>query len=172
MAKARFKKRKSPVVRIGEIATPERRRQNGGLITEVADRDASGNVYTKRQRAKYECILDCYHDEYRLNDAQYTAGLKFQEIFHRCFCGHAAKELCAPFLIDGGEGSAEHRVIAHIYCTRLLDEALEQMTKKQQAVVRSVCGFGVPAGHSNKLAILGTALTKLARYWKLNNTSK
>jgi hypothetical protein len=56
MAKRQHKKKRPmAVVRIGELATPERCRQQGGVMTEVVDRDASGKAY--KDVVYYETFL-------------------------------------------------------------------------------------------------------------------
>src|SRR6202044_1104230 len=80
MIKAR--NRKSHPIKIGAIPTKERRRQNGGVFSEVIDRDANGKVFMKRYRAVWECPLDVYRDQKVINDREYRAGLRFHEAYY------------------------------------------------------------------------------------------
>lgn len=128
-----------PVVRIGELATPERRSQLGGVTTEVVDRDAIGKAYITRHRARFECVLDDYFEALYINEAQLMDGLKLREVHLRVNCGTSGKVLCQPFLMDTGQGDPEWKMLAHIDCTRQLHDALTVLTAAQQTVLRNVC---------------------------------
>jgi len=159
--------RKKPVtvVRIGELATKERRRQQGGMVTEVIDREASGKAYIKRQRARLECMLDYYHKQNRISDPQYTAGIKFREIYLSAIYGYSFKVLCNPYLMEAKHADPEGRMLAHIDCTRLLREACDRLTPEQRSLVRDVCGYDRFAGGRDKKRILLRALDSLATFW-------
>ncbi len=167
MAKRRHsnKKRPMPVVRVGEMATPERRKQLGGVMTEVVDRDSGGKIYTKRHRARLECMLDFYFKEHRISDPQYMAGLKFREIYLRVRYGYSGKVLCNPFLMEAGQADPEGKMLAHIDCIRALEEASKQLLPEQIAVIRNVCGYDEYAGGRDKKRILVRSLEILADFW-------
>src|ERR1700733_188615 len=74
----RQRKKKTLSVRIGELATKERRSQNGGVTIEVIDRDASDKIYMKRHRAYAECVLDDCLRRGAVSEAEYEAGMKFR----------------------------------------------------------------------------------------------
>ena len=159
------KKRPMPVVRVGELATPERRRQLGGVMTEVVDRDATGKAYIKRHRARFECALDEYFNMFQISNPQYMAGLKFREIYLRVNYGTNSKILCQPFLMDTGQGDPEWKMLAHIDCARWLDEATKKLSPEQLYVVRNVCGHDEYAGsHARKKTLL-RGLNVLAEHW-------
>jgi hypothetical protein len=166
MAKRKHKKNRAmPVVRVGELATPERRRQLGGVMTEVVDRDASGKAYMKRHRVRIECMLDYYFNEFRLTEAQYMAGLKFREFYLRVNFGTNCKILCNPFLMQPGQADPEGKALAHLHCLRMLDEAYAVLSQVQREVVRDVCGHDeYPGNHARKKALL-RALDALASHW-------
>jgi len=159
------KKRPAPVARAGERATPERRHQLGGVITEVVDRDATGGTYIKRHRARIECMLDYYFRKHRISDAQYMAGLKFREIYLRTTYGYSFKVLCNPFLMEAGQADHEGRMLAHLDCGRLLSEATKQLMPEELTIVRNVCGYDEFAGGRDKKRILMRALDRLAAFW-------
>jgi hypothetical protein len=154
-----------PVVRVGELATPERRRQLGGVMTEVIDRDAGGKAYMKRHRVRIECMLDYYFNAYRINERQYTAGLKFREIYLRVNYDTNCKILCSPFLINTGRADPEGKIMAHMDCIRWLDEACKLLSSEQLTMVRKVCGYDEYAGtFANKKTLL-RGLDILAAHW-------
>jgi hypothetical protein len=166
MAKRRHKKKRPmPVVRVGEMATPERRRQQGGVMTEVLDRDSTGNAIMKRHRARIECMLDYYFNEFRINNPQYMAGMKFREIYLRVNYGYSCKILCNPFLMDSGRGYPEGKMLAHIDCMRYLNEAYQLLSPEQASVMRDVCGMDEYPGNKDRKATLLRALDKLAAHW-------
>jgi hypothetical protein len=166
MAKRRHKKKRPmPVVRIGEMATPERRRKLGGLMTEVVDRDASGKAYIKRQRARIECMLDYYFQNYRLDDPQYMAGLKYREIYLRVNFDTNCKILSNPFLMQAGQGDHEGKMHAHIDCLRQLNEVYALLTVPQQTILRDVCGHDQATWGTNRNQTLLRALDILAVHW-------
>jgi hypothetical protein len=166
MAKRRHKKKRPmPVVRIGEMATPERCQKLGGVMTEVVDRDASGKAYIKRHKARLECALDYYFKTFRLTDQQYVAGLKFREIYLRVNYGASGKILCHPFLMDTGKGDPEWKMLAHIDCSRQLNEVYALLTPAQQSIVRNVCGHDEYAGTKDLKQTLLRGLDRLAAKW-------
>jgi hypothetical protein len=168
MAKRRHKlksQRTSPVVRVGELATPERRRKQGGVMTEVVDRDVSGKAYIKRHRVRIECMLDHYFHNFRISDHQYMAGLKYREIYLRAMHGYSAKVLCNPFLMEAGQADPEGKMLAHIDCGRWLEDANKILAPAEQAIVRNVCGYDSYAGGRDNKNILMGALDKLAVLW-------
>jgi hypothetical protein len=154
-----------PVVRVGEMATPERCRQLGGVMTEVVDRDVNDKAYIKRHRARLECMLDYYFLHYRISDPQYMAGLKFREIFLRVNYGANCKILCSPFIIGAKRSDPESKILAHLDCLRWMDEASRTLSQEQLDVVRRVCGYDQYAGGRDSKRILLRGLDKLAAYW-------
>jgi hypothetical protein len=166
MAKRTHKKNKhSSAVKIGETATPERRRQLGGVETEIVDRDASGKVYIKRQRARLECMLDYYLKERRINDAQHKAGTKFRYIYLRAAHHYSCLTLTNRFLIEPGQADPEWRFMNHLDCTRILIVACKELTPEEYAIVRNVCGYDFYAGGRDNKRILDRALNVLAAHW-------
>ena len=168
MAKRRRHYRKpSPVVCVGVRATRERRRQLGGVMTEVVPSESAGHTPVMRQRARVENVLDIMF-RYRVNplsDRQYKAGLKFYEIYNRSRYGVQFKVLCNPFLI-GDHGDAEWKVLAHVHCERYLVEAYKALTPEEQHLVRKVCGHDDFPENKREHKFIRIALDKLATHWK------
>lgn len=166
MANRRHKKnRPTSVVRVGELATPERRRKLGGVTTEVVDRDVTGKAYIKRHRVRIECMLDYYFNAYYLNEPQHMAGLKCREIYLRVNFDTNCKVLCAPYLIRAGHSDAEGKILARIECERYWLEACNLLSKEQLAVIRKVCGYDEYAGTTAYMKTLLRALDILAAHW-------
>ena len=165
MAKRRHKKRQMPVIRVGEVVTPERRRQLGGVMTEVIDRDSTGKAYIKRQRVKIECMLDYYYDKFRINDHQNMAGQKYRELYTRVNFGSSYKVLTSPFLMADKQSDPEARMVAHIDCIRNLTEVDMLLSPQQRDVMRDVCGYDEPCGNDARKKTLLRALDILAKHW-------
>jgi hypothetical protein len=166
MAKRKYKKRAVPVVRVGEMATPERRRQLGGVVTEVVDRDATGKVYMKRNKARYECIIDYYHDTYRLDDPQFMAAQKFAEMFNGANFGSEFSILASPYIFITASSDPEAKAHRRLDCYRHLQEIEKKiLTPAQWKVVVKVCGRDERAGNTDYLETLRRALDELAKYW-------
>ncbi len=161
------KKKPSPVLCVGEKATPERCRQLGGVMTEFVASEVAGNLPTRRQRVRIENVLDIMfrHRVNPLTDPQYTAGLKFYELFNREKNGKQFKVLCSPFLIDGSPADAEWKMLGHIHSARYLVEAYKVLTSEERGIVRKVCGPDDFPDGKRENRILRIALDKLAVFW-------
>ncbi len=169
MAKRKHKTKKpSPVVCVGEMATPERRQQLGGVMTEFVASEIPGNLPTKRHRVRIENVLDImYRNRVNpLSDPQFTVALKFHELFNHGRNGSTFKVLCQPFIVDGGKADPQWKMIAHIDCARYLVEAYDFLTPEEQAIVRKVCGHDEFPDGKREHRILRIALDKLATLWK------
>lgn len=161
------KQKPSPVKCVGEMATPERRRQQGGVMTEQVPSESAGNLPTIRHRVRIENVLDLMF-RCRVNpltDPQYTAGLKFYELFNHDKNGDKFKVLCSPFVMDGTHTGAEWKVLAHMSSARYLVEAYKQLTLEEQAIVRKVCGYDDFPEGKREHRVLRIALDKLAVFW-------
>ncbi len=154
-------------LRIEELATEERRKQNGGVITEVIDRDATGKVHIERHRAKNECILDYYLRTHRINLAQHEAGTKLSELFARALHGTDSTALNDVFSFDGLGGHAQEKMADFVEAMEQLRVILPKLSSPQKRVLRNVCGYNECAGtYANRLT-LARGLEKLARHWHL-----
>jgi len=166
--KRNYKNKKlSPVIRVGEMATPERRKQLGGVMTEVVASELPGEPPSKRQRTRVENVLDIMF-RYRVNPLsipQHTAGLKFYELFNHDKNVPRFKVLCNPFKIEYRPDDAEWKALAHVHSARYLVEAYKQLTEEEQAVVRKVCGYDEFPEGKREHRLLRLALDKLALFW-------
>ncbi len=163
--KERKKKKQLPAILIGELATPERRRQLGGVKTEVVVSDENGRRKMKRDIARYECMIEFLFDEGIATQRQTKAALKYREIYLSGQHGQSGRYLCAPFTIDCGRADPENRIISHMHNLRLLIEANELLTKEERDIVRDVCGYDkAPSAYEIRYILL-RALDVLADYW-------
>ena len=163
----RRKKKSNEAIRIGETATPERRRQLGGVLTEVIDRDATGKACIKRQKGKLECVLDYYWRTKRINDPQHQAGMKFREIYLRVNNGFAHKMLGDLVLVDDASLHVEERMLQHIVCMQQLDKIREKLSPSQEKIIVQVCCDNKFFGHDERKKTFLRGLDILARHWKL-----
>ena len=161
MAKRRRKKVSLPA-RLGEQATMERRRQLGGVVAEVIDRDLRGNPFMKRDRARCECVLDDYLYRLLLTLSEHEAGMKFRCAYLRGVC---------RVMVDdpgtGGEYDPEMAMLIVPISEEILREAYKVLTKAQKEIMIRVCGHGEWAGGTDKLETLRRALERLVTLWKL-----
>jgi hypothetical protein len=164
MAKKQRKK-KLPVVLVGELVTPERRRQAGGVVTEMIDEEGSRGRKVKRHKARYDCMIEFYADENAFSERQTKAALKYREIYLSGMHGQSGKYLCNPFTIDCGRADPESRIIGHMHNLRLLVEANELLTQEERDIVRDVCAYDKAASAYELKRILLRALDVLADYW-------
>lgn len=161
----RGRKKKDPPVRLGETATKERRRHDGGVVTEVVERDPAGNAYIKRQRAYSECRLEMYFRRNYLAEPEFRAGMKFREVYLRHLCGIRLGGSYAPYLNERGHADAEGRVMAGLASERVLQAAYGALSEKQKEIVRSVCGHDQSAMRAARILTLKRGLEKLATLW-------
>lgn len=165
MARRARRKAGSLAARVGERATPERRRKPGGIAVEVVDREAGGRVLVKRHRGRIECVLDHYYLARKLNDAQMQAALKFREAWLLIHFGANSTLSGNPLLARTGHADPEGRLIAHIDLLRWLDRACSLLTAAQLRVAQKVCGEDCFAGSADHLETLQRGLDRLAAHW-------
>ncbi|MDX2028235.1 MAG: hypothetical protein SFW62_06335 [Alphaproteobacteria bacterium] len=159
------KKRHKPriaTVRIGEKPTPERRNQNGGVISEIVDRGAGDKILVKRYRAVWECPLDTYLCRRVISEQEYRAGLKFRHAYFRAVLGIKVDNIGS-----GSGGDREMAMLTPIYSERLLNDAYEALSFKQKEIVISVCGHDEVVGETAKLKTLHRGLERLCDVWKI-----
>ena len=159
MAKRRHR-RKVHTVRIGETPTPERRKRNGGVVSEVVDRDVSGDIVMLRYKAVAECPLDVYYLEGRITEAEYKAAYNFRFAYFRGVLGFRVEQIGA-----GAHGEVGMESVNTIYSRELLDKAYRVLSTKQKSVTISVCGHDEWAGKTAKMNTLRRALERLAALW-------
>lgn len=162
MAKSKRKyKKKALPARFGELATLERRRQLGGVVTEVIDRDLRGGVLLKRHKAVCECQLDVYKYRETISESEYDAGMIYRDAFQYYVLGVKTKDRAS-----GGRGDVEMAMINIPMSKKLLDQAHAVLTQSESAVVRAVCGLDDCAGNSYRLQLLQRGLERLSGLWK------
>lgn len=159
---AKRRKRKNLPARTGEVATPERQKQQGGVVSEVVDRDAHGNVYQRRHRAVAECMLDAYHYRGNLTEDEYQAGMKFRRAFLRAVFGLNVEDPASS-----GEYDPEMAMLIVPISEELLRAAYAELTSAQKKIVMSVCGYDECAGNSDRIETLHRGLERLAKLWKI-----
>ncbi len=165
MAKAkRHYKKKALPARCWERATMERRRQLGGLITEVVDRDLRGNSILKRHKAKIECHLDIYLYRGQLSVPEYDAGMIFRKAYMRYVL-----DIKVDDDVQGGRADAEMAMLAVPHSKKLIDEAHDVLSQPQWMVVEAICGLDDTAGNSYRFETFRRGLEKLVDLWKTNN---
>jgi len=161
------RKRRILTVRIGETPTPERRRHNGGVVSEIVDRDVSDRILIKRYKAVWECPLDTYLGRRAISEAEHRAGQKFRHAYFRAVLGIKLDDIGT-----GSEGDYEMAVLTPVYSQRLLRDAYEALSPKQKAIVISVCGHDEVAGETARLKTLHRGLEKLCDVWKINGLDR
>jgi hypothetical protein len=164
MSKRQHKKKHSSAIRVGELATPERRRQLGGVATEVVDRDANGKVYIERHRAEYECVVDFYWRTRKINDPQRAAAIKLREIYIHVSHGFDSTNLGGA-LVDAGIGNHEKQIATYLDSLNQLKAARAKLTPAQRTILRNVCGYDEYAEDKDDKETLARGLDRLAIFW-------
>lgn len=158
------KKARILTVRIGERPSPERQFRNGGVVSEIVDRDVSDKILIRRYKAVWECPLDTYLARSAISEPEHRAGLKFRHAYFRAVLGIKVDDIGS-----GSEGDREMAYLTPIYSQRLLRDAYEALSRHQKAIVINVCGHDQVAGETAKLKTLHRGLEKLCEVWKINN---
>ena len=165
MTKRQRKKHYSPTCN-GLIPTDERRKQNGGVSSEIINRDKNGKPLTKRYKSVWDCPLDVYLDRSVIDVSEHAAGYKFRHAYFRAVLGIRVSDIGS-----GNQGDKEMAVITPIYSERLLSEAYEALTPEQKTIVISVCGHDECAGKTAKLQTLHRGLERLRHLWKISEVA-
>lgn len=165
MVKRMRKKERVTAVRVGQLATPERRQQQGGVLLENVEKEPGEKLFIKRHRATFANVLDFYFYAGRMDEAQYKAALKFQEIYGRCFEGQGFKLQSQALICDGGSGSAELKVLGRLDAQKHLQDVYRLLDQREKQVIIEVCGFNRAAGDKYRVKILLAALDRLALFW-------
>jgi len=159
---AKRRKRKALAARCGEMATPERQKQQYGVVSEVVDRDVRGNVYQRRHRAVAECMLDTYLLRGNLTEYEYQAGMKFRRAYQR-----AVFKLCVEDPTSSGEYDPEMAMLMVPISEETLRNAYAALSPAQKALVVSVCGHDECAGNADRIETLHRGLERLVTLWKI-----
>ena len=162
-AKHKNKKKVLPA-RVGELATMERCRQLGGVITEVVDRDLRGSPILKRHKAKIECHLDiCLIREW-ISIPEYDAAMIFRKAYLRYVLGVKVEDN-----VQGGRADAEMAMLAVPHSKKILDQAHGVLSQPQWMMVEAICGMDDTAGSGNRFITFRRGLEKLVDLWKTNS---
>jgi len=153
----RYRRSRVYAVRTGETPTKERRRQNGGVIAEVVDRDADGRIFIKRYRAVWECPLDAYLDYRVITEPEHKAGLLFRGAYLSAILSRRA----AYERLDKNAAYQDP-----IQSERMLKEAYRTLSSHYKAAIIDICGHDLPARDMVKLGRMKKGLGQLADLWK------
>lgn len=156
MIKSKSKPTRS--IKSGIAPTKERRRQNGGIYSEVIDRDANGKVFMQRFRAVYECPLDVYRGHKFISDREYRAGMKFNEAYYGAI-------ICRRY--DFRPVSRNQAEMESTMSDRIINEAYAALPIKQMQAVIDVCGHDLPVTNIKYLEKLRKGLGTLALKWNM-----
>ena len=159
-------KQQLPPVCIGEQATPERYKQQGGVRKKVADRDVTGKVHIEYYKANEECALDHYWRTRKITDRQHTTGMSLRRLSTRINHYASSKVVGSPFASEAGQIDHEWRMLTHIQCVETLNDAYAALLPTQRNVVRNVCGFDIYASCKDDKETLARGLERIARYWE------
>ena len=144
-------------VRTGATPTKERRRQNGGVIAEVIDRDADGKILIRRYRAEWECPLDAYLAHKAISESQHKAGLKFRRAYLSAILGRRR---------EYEQLESNDVYLEPSRSEKLLKEAYRTLPSHYKGIVIDICGHDLPARDAAKLDGLQKGLGQLAELWK------
>lgn len=148
-------------IRIELLATPERARQEGGVVLDYYAVAPNSRVLAVRSKARCECKLDGYFLFGKIAKDEHAAGIMFREAW-QSFEGIKTRDSTVQTFGTGDGSNAIDRLIAG---ERRLKEAHTALRHKQWDVVVSVCGENEPAGGSKRLATLRRGLDALSRLW-------
>lgn len=152
----RNRKLRIVAIRAGVAPTPERRKQHGGVITEVVDRDISGKVLVKRYRAAWECPLDAYRNKGLIGQKEYAAGLIFRQAYFSSVLSKAAAYSRTAIASNTRLSIGE----------KILRAAYRKLSPHNKGSIIDICGHDLPAQDYVKLDRLKNGLGELAELWQ------
>ena len=161
-AKRKYKKKALPA-RCGDRATAERRRQLGGIIAEVVDRDLRGNPVIRRDRAVIECHLDIYKYREMISIPEHEAGTIFRKAYQRYVL-----RIKVDDDVQGGRADAEMAMLSIPASKKLLDQAHAALSLPQWMMVEAICGLDDTAGGTSRFETFRRGLEVLVDLWKTN----
>jgi hypothetical protein len=154
-----------PVVRIGEVATPERMRQNGGIVKDLEPESPKSRVMIMRHRARCECWLDRYRLKDKIDQSEFLAGMRFREAW-----------LCITFGKSHGRSMVYIDPCYHqslnpgekrLWAERVIGDAFKILTAAQKTAVIACCGEDEALQTKDRVRTLRRGLEALSRFWKL-----
>jgi len=144
-------------VRSGMGPTKERRRQHGGVTSDVIERGFRDKILVRRYRAVWECPLDAYADKEAITVSEHWAGLKFREAYFRAIlCKRAICDRISKHTPNTGYSPGE----------KVLKEAYRALSHQYRGAVVDICGHDQPAQDEAKLHNLKKGLGQLAELWR------
>jgi hypothetical protein len=158
---ARRRKKKSLPARIGEEPTVERRRQLGGTVREVLDRDAGGKATILRHKDLMECMLDAYFLSKHISKQELEAGMKYRKAWLRARHGIKVSDPSSLHVPVSYEDSLN----LVFESERILKQADGVLSTAQRNAVIKVAGEDKRAGGTDMIETLGRGLERLARRW-------
>jgi hypothetical protein len=142
------------------LATKERRRQAGGVILEIVDRDSAGKALIKRHRARITCPLDDYFWRGCITPYEYQAGMKFRAAYMR-----AVLKLKIDDIGGGSQGDPEMSFLAMPISEQILGKAYAILSPAQKNMVITACGHDDYLRDKDRIQTLHRGLEKLAELW-------
>jgi len=147
----------------GDLGTPERARQLGGVTIEDRTVTAGGRVVGTGARAHVECLADWYLRRGLINDRQHTAAIKLR-VLH--FIANASPQVTARYgerMPGSGEGIAEARVRAESE----VREALRRVGQRLSGTLVNVALYDTWPRGTGETGKLRDALDILSNWWRL-----
>lgn len=148
-------------MKLGETATKERAKKDGGIVEEVVKRALNGAVTLNRQRVRMPTLIDEYYLTGRITDEQKETGLRFRS-YYRIAAGIGGVSSFAKLRAGGKPGNSDNA----IFCRDKIKEAAQILGKRYQAV-ESVCVFDERPGDGGwrKMIALRDGLNELYELW-------
>ncbi|HVY13515.1 MAG TPA: hypothetical protein VHB73_08140 [Alphaproteobacteria bacterium] len=151
---------RGPVCHPSELASDERQRQQGGVISEFIPVGANSRVMVKRHRAAVECQLDIYLRRGNIDDAEHMAGMKMREAWQ--FSAQHIKTSDLALSAKTPNGGSD-RGISLSRSRVVMQQGIAALTGVQQKVVMRVCCHDEVAGNSDAIKTLKRGLERLSR---------
>jgi hypothetical protein len=147
-----------------ELATPERKRQNGGITQYYEPDGPNSRVMILRHKAREATQIDRCHNLKWIDDGERDAGVKFRTAFIIYAEGVRGKDSTQVLMISGGSGSnvTDQKIAAK----RVVDAAYAALEPLDRSIVKRVCGFDEKI-YKEERHKLRRSLDILARLWGL-----
>lgn len=149
--------KKFSTVGVGTAPTKERRRQNGGVIKEIAKDNANGKII-RRYRAACECPLDAYLSADLITKAEHRVGIGFR----RAYYGAVISRPTDSRPVSNEEAAKEPTMYENA-----LDKAYSILPSDEMTAVISVCGFSEHTWNPQAYEKMRKGLGHLAVQWNL-----
>jgi hypothetical protein len=163
-AQRRRQKDEVEAKRIG--ATPERLRQNGGVITDHVPASPKSLATIRRHRAAYECQIDVYLRKGKIDQSEFRAALQFREAWLISAEGIKTTDSSMLERVDGRAPlTVEEKLKNETWARRIVNEAYKELPVGQSLLIVKVCGRDEHVGAEYDVRVLRRGLEKLARLW-------